>query len=329
MAAETYRAALVGLGNIAWRFDRQVNCGYSLTHASAYERNPGTVLAGGCSPDKDDRAGFEKTFGMPAVDTLESLFETVEPEIVSICSPSALHFEQVAYCLDRQVPMIWLEKPPASSVPEIDRLIEKMTERGGASTILVNYHRRYDPNFRKMGELYREETLGACRLIQITYSRGLELNGSHILDMLFFLVGESAGYEIEWVSSAGGAENPSFGLALESGVQVVVSGVTLPYHCVDISLTCEGGRVSILHGGMTPLVEERIEHELFPGFYRLKKSEQDCFIASCQANGMEGVLDDLIRSHERGVPPASSLQSARKTQELIDSIRTQQGRQVS
>jgi len=329
MVAKTYRAALVGLGNIAWRFDRQVTCGYSLTHASAYEHNPGTVLAGGCSPDREDRAAFEKTCGIRAVDTLESLLETAKPEIVSICSPSALHFEQVAYCLDRKVPMIWLEKPPASSAGEIDRLIEKMMERGKASTVLVNYHRRYDPHFRKMRELYLKETLGTCRLIQITYSRGLELNGSHILDMLFFIVGEGAGYEIQWVSSAGGLENPSFGLALESGVQVVVSGVTLPYHCVDISLTCEEGRVSILHGGMTPLVEERVEHELFPGFYRLRKSEKEYFVSCGQANSMEGVLEDLIRSYEQGVATQSSLQSARKTQELIDRIRSSQRKQVS
>jgi hypothetical protein len=128
---------------------------------------------------------------------------------------------------------------------EIDRLIEKMTERGGASTVLVNYHRRYDPNFRKMEELYREETLGACRLIQITYSRGLELNGSHILDMLFSIVGESAGYEIQWVSSAGGAENPSFGLALESGIQVVVSGS----RCRTTALT---SRSPVKGGGFDP-----------------------------------------------------------------------------
>jgi predicted dehydrogenase len=44
-------------------------------------------------PDREDRAAFEKTFGIEAADTLESVLETVEPEIVSICSPSALHFE--------------------------------------------------------------------------------------------------------------------------------------------------------------------------------------------------------------------------------------------
>ncbi len=329
MAAKTYRAALVGLGNIAWRFDRQVNCGYSLTHASAYEQNPGTVLAGGCSPDKDDRAGFEKTFGIPTVDTLESLLETADPEIVSICSPSALHFEQAACCLDRKVPMLWLEKPPASSAGEIDRLIEKGMEKGGASTVLVNYQRRYDLNFRKLREIYLKKAVGTCRLIQITYSRGLELNGSHILDMLFFIVGDGTGYEIQWVSSPDGPENPSFGLALESGAQVIVSGVALPYHCLDISLTCEGGRVSILHGGMTPLVEKRVEHELFPGFYRLRKSEQEYFVSCGQINSMGGALEDLILSYEKGGTTQSCLQSARKTQELIDRIRSSQRKQIS
>lgn len=319
----------MGLGNIAWRFNQNVKSEYGLTHNSVYIQNPQTSVAGGCSPEKGDSKTFERMFGVAVYKTLEELIDTTKPDIVSICSPSEFHFEQVMYCLDRNVPMIWLEKPPASSVQEIDRLIDKMAEQGNRSKVLVNYQRRYDKNYQKLKEIYLEKMLGTCRLIQINYSRGLELNGSHILDMLFFIIGDGMEYEIEWVFSFDSLENPSFALTLECGVGVVVSGVTLPYHCVDISLICENGRASILHGGMTPVVEERVEHELFPGFYRLKKSEDDYFVSFSQTNSMKEVLENLIYSYEQGNETKSSLQSARNTQALIDKVREKQRKQVS
>lgn len=322
----TYRAAIAGLGNIAWRFGGNAESEYSLTHASAYIRNSGTFLVGGCSPDEGDRAEFGCAFNIPAVRTPEEMIDTLNPDIVSICSPSAFHFEQAAYCIDRNIPMIWLEKPPASSAEELDLLIEKVKNAGGRSNVLVNYQRRYDGNYRKLKEVYLRKTLGECRLIQITYSMGLELNGSHILDILFFIVGDGARYEIEWVSSPDVSENPSFTLVFEYGVQVIVSGVDLPYHCIDISLVCDGGRVSILHGGMTPVVEKRIEHELFPGFYRLGKDGDDYHVFSEKTGTMKKVLEDLIYSFERGTETESSLLSARNTQTLIDAVRERQGK---
>jgi hypothetical protein len=74
----------------------------------------------------------------------------------------------------------------------------------------------------------------------------------------------------EWASAGGDRDNPCFSLVLPTGPRVLVSGLLLPYHCIDMALTCDQGRVSMLHDGMTPVVEERVEHELFPGFYRLR-----------------------------------------------------------
>ena len=49
-----YNAALVGLGNIAWKLGSDDNNGASLSHASAYMANKNTQLSGGFSPDLED-----------------------------------------------------------------------------------------------------------------------------------------------------------------------------------------------------------------------------------------------------------------------------------
>ena len=323
-----YRVALVGLGNIAWRFDQDVGRGRGLTHASAYVQNSRTAIVSGCSPDEDDRAAFEGTFSIPAYKTLEGLVDKTELDIVSICSPPELHYDQVLYCLEKEIPMIWLEKPPAGSLSELDALLRMQAWHNGKSKVLVNYQRRYVECYRLLKTLCRDRTLGKCRFIHINYSMGLELNGSHMLDILFFVVGNGTEYELEWVSRSGDFENPSFALAFENGVEAIVSGLSLPYHCIDISLVCDGGRASVLHGGMTPRVEKKVEHELFPGFCRLKESEKRLLGSGGFGTCMEEALKDLIDAFEKDMQPLSSLTTARRAQALVEEIRQKQWRPI-
>lgn len=318
----TYRAVIVGLGNIAWRFDAKIGSKKNfLTHAYSYINNEKTTLVGGCSPNSDDRRLFEKIFDIPTFDSINSLIDSTHPDIISICSPSEFHYKQVLYCIEHNIPMIWLEKPPASSLMEIDYLLEKSID---LSKIMVNYQRRYIEIYKKFKNIYSDGKLGKCRLIELHYSRGLELNGSHIIDVLFFIIGCNINYRLEWVSSFGDYSSPCFAIKLENGVGVMVSGIALSYHCVDISMTCEFGRASILHGGMTAMIEKKVEHELFPGFYRLKTSKSDYFASDCVNNSMEQALNNLINSYEKNEILQSSLESARNTSMLIEQIRKKQ-----
>lgn len=320
-----YRAALVGLGNIAWRFDRGQGSGQGgLSHASAYTRNSRTLLVAGCSPDAGDRTAFKKAFGVSVYASLSDLLEHESPDIVSICSPSPWHVSQTLTCLKNKVPMIWLEKPAAGSLQELDQLLEINGQV--RSTVVVNFQRRYCPAYQNLRRVYAEQRLGTCGLIQLTYSRGLEVNGVHILDMLFFVTGDQEPWQLEWASAGGEGKNPCFVLLLAKGPRVMISGLSLPYHCIDIALTCDQGRVSMLHGGMTPVVEERVEHELFPGFYRLRYIGDEILGGGGLAGSMEAALDDLLDSFEQNREPASNLKTARASLALIEAVRARQGR---
>ena len=119
-----YRAAIVGLGNIAWLFDCDRDAPAIInTHVSAYLNNPRIELVGGCSPVAVEREQFAAAFGVAVYESMEELLAETGPDIVSICSPSEFHFVQTRKCLERGVPMVWLEKPSASSLAEIDRLL--------------------------------------------------------------------------------------------------------------------------------------------------------------------------------------------------------------
>jgi predicted dehydrogenase len=315
-----YRAAIVGLGNIAWRFDHETDQNDSLlTHMSAYEANKHTLLVGACAADKKDQSDFYNKLRIPIFDSVEEMVQKTAPEIVSICSPTEYHFQHATYCMEQNIPMIWLEKPPASAISELHQLQKK--ERETRSHVLVNYMRRYAESYQSIQEIYKKKQLGECKLIQMNYSKGLETNGSHIIDLLFFIVGDEISYNLEWVSDVGSTENPCFSFSIENKLGVIVSGSDLPYHNVDISLTCDRGRASVLHGGMDLVIEKKNEHELFPGFFRLTEEQNKYLSSSAFKYTMTSALGDLILSHQNDSKPTSSLDSAANTLILIEKVK--------
>jgi len=319
MKKPVYTAAIVGLGNVAWKYRCSVKgLDVALTHADAYQRHSTVELIAGCSPLKQDREDFSERYNVAVFDSIDTLFDKMTPDIVSICSPSELHFEHTLKCFNHDVPMIWLEKPPTIQLSEISRLVEEQKKH--RSVVLVNYQRRYCQCYRQLKDLYVNNILGEVKFINLAYSRGLVTNGSHMIDILSYILGDDAGLSVEHVLSSENDGSPSFVLSSSSGLQIFVTGLSLPYHCADVVLTCENGRASILYGGMETKVEIKSEHELFKGFYRLKEHDSSILGHGDVTQAMPNAIDDIILSHEQEMMPQSNLITSSKTIEVISKV---------
>lgn len=317
-----YQCVLVGLGRIAWRFDAEdSDFPYPLTHMKAYCAHSRITVVGGCSPVSKDRIDFEKKYGISAFADTYNLFESKHPDIVSICSPSEFHFDQVKICLEKNIPMVWLEKPPTMTLEELDELILLQKQFGFKTKICVNYMRRYWGIYVAMKKLYHERILGKVQGINIFYSKGLDLNCSHFLDFVFYLLNENSDFKIIFGSEGSDQNTPSFLLEFANGVRVFVSGFDLSYHTGDIILTCEYGRASILSGGMETRVEIKSENELFSNFYRLKESNSDILGEGGLDDCFSAAISDLITSYEQGREPKSNLSTSRNTQCVMEHIK--------
>ena len=311
-------AALIGLGNIAWKYDaRNKAAGFALSQGGAMRTHPEVTLTGGCSPDAVDRSRFTQwSEGLPAFTTPDEMLQFLRPELVGICSPTELHFAHAKLCLESGVRLLWLEKPPTATVAELRELIA-LAERKQA-TICVNYFRRYLPVYQRLRDALRMEIFGQCHLIRMLYSPGLARNGVHLLDMLFFLTGAEE-YELLWVER-GSNDSPSFVLRLSTGHLVQVAGSELHYHSNDISAICADGIMSVLRGGKRAVMERRVENALFPGFYDLQDGDHAALGVSSMKGYMKNALDDLLASSRTNVAPQSNMRSASYTQTLLEDI---------
>ena len=322
MNNKIYKAGVVGLGNIGSVFKQlgQVNINNVLNHSQCYQLHPATELIGGVSPDKGDREIFSKTYSTNAYSELAEMLCVEKPDIISICSPTSVHYEQVKQCVDSGVSMIWLEKPATCNLIELNEIIEKCTSAN--TTVLVNYQRRYTAIYNKLRSVYMEKQLGNPLAINLTYSRGLEVNGSHIIDIAHYITGDMSSLSLIAMQSGAEIDNPSFICRVrESNIPVIVTGIDAPYHSIDISVSFEKGRFSILHGGMTAVWEDREEHKLYPGFYRLVTKDPDFLPPAEPAGCFASALDDLLLSYETKSNTRSNLLTACMTQLLIDEIR--------
>ena len=90
----------------------------------------------------------------------------------------------------------------------------------------INHGRRWDWQYRKIGELLRGDTIGDLRAMALHFTAGLANNGTHYFDMLRYFAGD-----VEW--AIGRLDDPealdpkgSGYFRFKSGVECVVNGTT-------------------------------------------------------------------------------------------------------
>ena len=314
----SYKAALIGLGQIAYTFDDGSNEGVSsLSHYAAYTENPDIRVVGGYSPLDKEAKDFQNNTGVMATTELSELL-SLKPDLISICSPTNKHAEQLELLVRSQIPMIWLEKPAAESSEDIVNIIDLSRDIESKSTILVNFFRRYHQSYKKLKELIASKYFGDVKAVNISYSRGLLNNGVHMLDLIFFLFPDTK-YRIEWVG-IDDSDNPSFIIEFGNSVRIFVQGTETDYHNIDIVVTFSKGRVPVIHGGMTTSLEEEISHELFPDYSRLSFASDNIIGEGGFNRSFDEALMDLIESHEKSTPPLSNLESSLKSHKLVEEI---------
>ena len=315
-----YNAAIIGLGYVAWKYDRNVSDKQynPLSHAGSFLKNNQTKLIAGCSVDESDCNGFSDFYNVPTFTTAVELLKNFKLDIVSICSPTEFHAEHFISCLEFGIPMVWLEKPSAMSTDELNQMMELASDSG--TTVLVNYPRRFLSKYKLLYEYYNNGELGKTKEIVLHYSKGLFINGSHILDTLFMIIGDDFKFKKEDIKIIHNSENPSFIINTLNDIPIYVLGHDVPYHSREISVFFEQGRISINQEGLQLFYEERTEQDYYPGFFRLKDKTTKIRVKDDFDLSMTYALDNLIDSFENKGVTDSNLRTSLSTQKVTDYV---------
>jgi predicted dehydrogenase len=81
---------------------------------------------------------------------------------------------------------IWCEKPLAVSIRQAEDMMSQC--KNAQIRLLVNYQRRYDPFYQSI-KTRLSELVGDVQVVSAYYSGGITTNGSHLIDLLDYLLG--------------------------------------------------------------------------------------------------------------------------------------------
>lgn len=182
-----HKAAVIGLGNIGFQFNLDPKRKETWSHVSAYEKCGKTRLAGAVelSPEKIDL--FKRQYpDIPVFKSVKDLMESVDIDIVSICTPTESHYPILKELLGYPVKGIFCEKPFASDVAEAKEMVTRCNEKN--VVLAVNHTRRWDDNYLVVKRMIKEGKIGRVKAVNAFYPGQIFNIGTHIFDVIRMLI---------------------------------------------------------------------------------------------------------------------------------------------
>jgi len=324
MSLTRYKVLIIGCGNIAGGLDiSRARHLPPLTHAGAYTQHGGFSLVGCVDPDVNQRRAFARRWGVERhFSKLTDLdFPRGTIDVISICSPTASHYEHLVRALDLHPRVIFCEKPLTTDVATTLQLVKDCSALG--TVLIVNYSRRWDPSIADVIDQLKRGEWGIVRSIVGHYNKGILNNGSHMIDLLLRLVGP-----LELVATTSPrfdfAESDPTVAALLTAANGSVPVYLNPAHARDFSyfeieIVCELGVLRMQSGGMFWQFREVMQS---PHFNRYRTVNKGNIIGGRYMESMALAIENIFRYLHSGVPPDHTTEGVVLIQELCARIQS-------
>jgi len=187
---------IIGLGQIGMGYDFDVTDESEIyTHTRAISSHPEFSLIGAVDVSPAQRARFEHRYNAPAFEHVEAALKDIQPDIVVIATPTSVHSLVLNKVVRNCEPkLILCEKPLLNDLVEAQAMVEICDEMNIA--LFVNYIYRTDSG---VAEIKRRIDCGEISTpvkVNAWYSKGIQNNGSHFLNLLELWLGEISGASI-------------------------------------------------------------------------------------------------------------------------------------
>ncbi|MFT4529626.1 MAG: putative dehydrogenase [Thalassolituus oleivorans] len=316
-----YTALIVGCGNIAGGFDVSGSeSKYAKSHAGAYRKNPNITVVACVDPISKQAETFARHWGINDYYTdLGGIPEDQKFDVVSICSPTSTHFEAVLACVRFRPQVIFIEKPITPSANDSRKLKALCVENG--IHLVVNYSRRWDYKIMKLVDDLNDGSDGVIRSIVATYNKGILNNGSHMLDLLWRIVGPM---QIEHACLRQGSSQPESDpdidamLRTDSGLLVhIISTESKDYSLFELKIVTSIAEITMLDGGLRWSIRCCEPHPEFAGYQKLGDT---VFSDGGYLPVMEAAITSIVEQLDSHCFRTGGIDNAIAVQELCESL---------
>lgn len=314
----TFKVAIIGTGKIGALFDSP-SSQYHLSHAHGYHSHPGFEIVGMVDEDVSQLEEASSRWGVEKYRNLQELFASRKVDVVSVCTSTDSHL-RILTELQEYPDLLGgiIEKPLASSLA--DALTIKDSAFYRERKFLVNYKRRFLPEYQLIQKNILSNKYGDMLNGVVYYGRGVRNNASHAIDTLRFF-----GIDVDCVESV--KKRPLEGmsdfdcdtvLSLRTGGSLhLVAIPAAHYKIFELDLFFEKARIKIQDEGQ-PIVEQAIvEDKLFPGYFTPTLSTTH---ASNAGGTMSFVVKNLYDALTSDAVLQCTIEDGYEAQRVADSI---------
>lgn len=329
-APDIQRVLIVGCGNIAGGFDERCELRDSpFTHAGAYLRDGRFNVTACIEPNDIRRKEFMSAWSVPSgfksIDDLSDSYgrNSRQFDVISICSPTDFHAHDLEMALKLHPKIIFCEKPVTTSIEDTERLVRECNKTG--ISLAVNYTRRWDPDILKLKSEIAAGKWGELRSVVGIYNKGILNNGSHMLDLLHFLIGPVTLTNVGVPVIDYSPHDPTIPVSLEGENTLPIHltcGHADDYAVFELQLIFSSGILTMEEGGMYWNRRSSIESEIFNGYRQLGNSTR---WHGNYPKSMLHAVDNIYRAIASGAQLASNGESALSVQRVCTEILQESG----
>ncbi len=285
------RALIIGAGKIAAGYDAP-DSKEILTHAHGFLSVPGFTLIGFVDRDLAQAEQAAAKWGGQAYADVRAAFADGPIDVVSVATPDETHaavLKELAAYMPR---LIFCEKPLALNGADAQAIHELY--RHLPTEIQVNYLRRFVPEFRAVKQAIASGSYGRFLTGSGFYVKGFLHNGSHMVDLLQYWLGEANGAQ-ELTDSVVDEERSALMTFADGGLFTIQSLAGNPYWIFEMDLLFEQKRLRILDSGLS--IQEYMlgENPIFPGTPEMQPQPiRTTGLDRAMQFAMENIHDHLI-----------------------------------
>lgn len=188
-----YNVLIIGAGQIGAFYDKPDSVNV-LSHAHAFSIHPGFNLLGFVDSDISRAMQAAQCWGGNSFLGVEDAHRQYPVDLICLAVPDEYHYQYLKGLAKDNIKLVFAEKPLTKTLEEALEIKQRYSS--SSISVAVNYSRRYLPEFVNLRNKIRSGEFGDYLTGTGYYGKGLLHNGSHMIDLLRFLLGEITGQSI-------------------------------------------------------------------------------------------------------------------------------------
>ncbi len=265
-----YNVLIVGAGKIGAFFDRPGSKDV-LTHAHAFTKQAGFRLAGFVDTDIMAAQQAAAIWGGQAFSDIDPALAQLQLDVVCLAMPDEFHYEYLKKLASSNIKLILAEKPLCRTLAEAEEI--KQLYDDSLIAVAVNYLRCFVPEFIQLRDRIRTGEFG--RYISGTgyYGKGFQHNGSHMLNLIEFLLGIIKGGQVISREMDFYQDDPSLSVVLDIEKQgnFYLQNIDCRYYTIfELDLLFAHKRIRMRDSGFYIEEYDIIDSPTFTGYKNLE-----------------------------------------------------------